>query len=74
MNIIERVRIRRILAQRHQEHGIVLPDSVIHSLLQRRFLCGHYVVIADDVVDFHGADLAVLLQPANHQLKIVEEC
>lgn len=73
-DFIERVRVRCILAQRHQEHGVFLSHAIIHSLLQRRLLRRHHVVIADDVVDFHGVGLAVLLQPANHQLKIIEEC
>jgi hypothetical protein len=55
---IERVRVRRILAQRHQEHRVILPDAVIHSLLQRRFLFGNEIVVADDIVDFHGRSIA----------------
>ena len=41
-------------AQRHQENRILLSDTIVHSLLQRRFLLSDEIVIADDVVDFHG--------------------
>lgn len=50
---IERVLGRRILAQRHQEDRILLSDALAHSLLQRRLLPCHHVVVTDDVVDFH---------------------
>jgi hypothetical protein len=33
----------------------------------------HHVVLAENVVDFHDGGLAVLLKPANHQLKIIDE-
>ena len=52
---IERVRIGRVLTQRHQKHRVVFADSVIHPLLQRRFFRRHEVVVANDVVDFHLA-------------------
>jgi hypothetical protein len=54
-DFIERVRVRRILAQRHQEDRILLSYSIVHPLLQRSFLFSNNVVVADDVVDFHGA-------------------
>ena len=52
-DFIERVRVRRVLAQRHQENGIIFPDTIVHALLQRRLLRRHHVVVADDIVDFH---------------------
>jgi hypothetical protein len=51
------VRVGSILAQRHQEDGILLTDAEVHSLLQRRLLLRHDIVVADDVVDFHAVDL-----------------
>lgn len=54
---VERVRVRRILAQRHQEDRILLSYSIVHPLLQRSFLFSNKIVITDDVVDFHGVDL-----------------
>ena len=54
-DFIKRIRVRRVLAQRHQKHLVVFADSVIHPLLQRRFFRRHEVVVANDVVDFHPA-------------------
>src|SRR5262249_2324026 len=34
-------------------HRVILPDAIVHSLLQRYSLRRHHVVVADDVVDFH---------------------
>ena len=51
---IERVRVWRILAKRHQEDGILLSNAIIHSFLQRGSLLCYEIVITDDVVDFHA--------------------
>jgi restriction system protein len=64
---IERVRIRRILAERHEEDRILLSNAIIHSLLQRRFLFSNEIVVADDVVDFHGAGRSIRTPPRIRQ-------
>jgi hypothetical protein len=48
---IERVRIRRVLAERHQEDRILLSHSMVHPLLKRGLLRRDHVVLANDVVD-----------------------
>ena len=52
-DFIERVCIRRILAEAHQKDGIFLSNAKVHSFLKRRFLRRHEIVIANDIVDFH---------------------
>jgi hypothetical protein len=46
-DLIECVRVPCAFAQRHQEHRIILPDAIVHSLLKRDPLRRHDVVILD---------------------------
>src|SRR5438477_8944322 len=54
-DFIKRIRVWRILAQRHQEYRVIFTDPVIHPFLKRRFFRCYEVVVADDVVDFQPA-------------------
>ena len=65
-------RRRGAAAQRHQKHRVIFADVVIHSLLQRRLFRRHQVVVADDIVDFHGRGLGVkeiLRKPENGRIQ-----
>ena len=53
-DFVERVCVRRILAEAHQKDGIFLSNAKVHSFLKRRFFFSNEIVVTDDVVYFHG--------------------
>ena len=57
-DVIERIRVRRPFAQRHQKDRILLSNAKVHSFLKRRFFFSNEIVVTDDVVYFHLRSIA----------------